>query len=67
MRFEDLPTFVADDLTFNGLPMTGRQCRGLLEDDVRAIPDLLLDVALQLDHAVGIGVGDDSCRRAGLA
>lgn len=67
VRFEDLPTFVADDLTFNGLPMTGRQCRGLLEDDVRGIPDLLLDFALQLHHAVGIGVGYDSCRRAGQA
>jgi len=32
-RFEDLPTFVADELVYNDERMTGRQYRELLEDD----------------------------------
>lgn len=43
-RFEDLPAFAADKLVYNGAPMTGRQYRELLEDDVRRIPDLVFDV-----------------------
>lgn len=56
-RFEDLPSFVADELTYNGAPLTGRQYRELIEDDVRRIPDLVFDV----QHLI---VGDDhvACR-----
>lgn len=43
-RFEQLPSFVAEELVYNGEPMTGRQYRELLEDDVRRIPDLWFDV-----------------------
>ena len=43
-RFEDLPAFAADELVYNGAPMTGRQYHELLEDDVRRIPDLFFDV-----------------------
>jgi len=32
-RFEDLPTFVADELVYNDERMTGRQYRELLEYD----------------------------------
>lgn len=43
-RFEDLPAFAADELVYDGAPMTGGQYRELLEDDVRRIPDLFFDV-----------------------
>jgi len=43
-RFDDLHAFVADDLVYNDAPMSARQYRELLEDDVRRIPDLFFDV-----------------------
>lgn len=43
-RFDDLPTFVADELVYNDVPVTGRQYRELIEDDVQRIPDLFFDV-----------------------
>lgn len=43
-RFDELSTFVGDDLVYNDAPMTGRQYRELLDDDVRRIPDLYFDV-----------------------
>lgn len=42
-RFEDLPTFVADELVYNDVRITGGQYRELLEDDVRTT-DLHFDV-----------------------
>ncbi|RKS75312.1 putative ester cyclase [Motilibacter peucedani] len=45
-RFDDLPAYVADELVYNDAPMTLRDYRALLEDDVRRIPDLVYDVRL---------------------
>jgi predicted ester cyclase len=39
-RFDDLVEHVADDLTYNGSPMTRTDYRDLLERDVAAVPDL---------------------------
>lgn len=43
-RFDDLPAFVADELSYNDVPISGVQYREMLEDDVRRIPDLFFDV-----------------------
>lgn len=43
-RFAELAAFVADELVYNDAPMSARQYRRLLEDDVRRIPDLFFDV-----------------------
>jgi steroid delta-isomerase-like uncharacterized protein len=43
-RFDDLAAFVADELIYNDIPMTTRQYRALIEDDVRRIPDLFFEV-----------------------
>ncbi|NIZ91560.1 ester cyclase [Kineococcus rubinsiae] len=43
-RFEDLPAFVADELTYNEASLSAARYRALLEDDVRRIPDLSFDV-----------------------
>jgi predicted ester cyclase len=43
-RFDDLAGFVHDDLTYNDAPMTRRQYRDLIADDVAAIPDLFYAV-----------------------
>ncbi|SHN47239.1 ester cyclase [Cryptosporangium aurantiacum] len=43
-RFDDLLTFVCEDLTYNDVSMTSGQYRALLEDDVRRIPDLYFEV-----------------------
>src|ERR1700712_1112707 len=43
-RFADLSAFVADELVYNDAPLSARQYRTLLEDDVRKIPDLFFDV-----------------------
>lgn len=56
-RFDELPTFVADDLVYNDAPMTGRQYRELLEGDVGTFPDLFFDIA----HLVVAG-GLVACR-----
>ena len=56
-RLGDLPGFVADALVYNGAPMTGRQYRELLEDDMRRIPDLFFDV----QHLV-VDDGHVACR-----
>ena len=39
-RFDDLVEHVADELTYNGSPMTRTDYRHLLERDVAAVPDL---------------------------
>ena len=40
-RWESLGDFVADDLSYNGRHLTLADYRTLLEDDARAIPDLV--------------------------
>jgi predicted ester cyclase len=45
-RFEDLDQFVHDRLTYNDEPMTRRQYRDLIADDVAAVPDLVFDVGM---------------------
>ncbi len=45
-RFDDLVHFVPDELTCNDQPMTRRQYRDLIADDVAAIPDLVFDVGM---------------------
>jgi predicted ester cyclase len=43
-RFDDLPAFVADELSYDEAPISGVQYREMLEGDVRRIPDLFFDV-----------------------
>ena len=45
-RFDDLVDFVHDELTYNGEPMTRRQYRDLIANDVAAIPDLFYDARI---------------------
>ena len=45
-RLDRLDTFVHDELTYNGEPMTRAGYRALLEDDIAAIPDLVFDIDL---------------------
>ena len=40
-RLDDLADFVADDLTYNGEPMTRRRYRDMIAADIAAIPDLV--------------------------
>lgn len=64
-RFQNLPTYVADQLVYNDTPMTGGQYRELLEDDVRRIPDLFFDVQLLVvaDGHVACLIGFDCTPR----
>jgi len=64
-RFDELPGFVADDLLYNGAPLTGAQYRELLEDDVTRIPDLFFAVQhLLVDGAyVACRIGFDCVPR----
>ena len=45
-RFGDLVDFVADDLTYNGNPMTREQYQDARSREVEVIPDLRFDVDL---------------------
>ena len=42
-RLDDLVHHVADELTYNGEPMTRRQYRDLIAGDIAAVPDLVFD------------------------
>jgi predicted ester cyclase len=56
-RFDDLRDFVADELVYNGEPMSVGQYRRLLESDVRSIPDLYFAV-----EQLVVEDGDVACR-----
>jgi predicted ester cyclase len=45
-RLDDLVHHVADELTYNGEPMTRRQYRDLIAADLAAAPDLVYDAHL---------------------
>lgn len=56
-RFDDLESFVHDQLTYNTASITRQQYASMLAEDVRAIPDLHYEVQLLV-------AGDDhvACR-----
>lgn len=56
-QFDELPSFVGESLTYNGMSLTGLEYRLARENDFRTIPDLSFTV----DRLV---VGDDqvACR-----
>ena len=43
-RLDDLPEYVAPELTYNDEPLTCAEYQDLLRGDVRAVPDLFYDV-----------------------
>jgi predicted ester cyclase len=45
-RFQDLADFVAEELTYNGRPMTRGEYQDARRDDVDVIPDVRFEVGL---------------------
>jgi predicted ester cyclase len=56
-RLDDLEHYVADELTYNGAPMTRAQYQALIAADVAAIPDLTYDA-----HLVVASEDEVACR-----
>ena len=50
-RLDDLEHYVADELTYNGMPMTRAQYQALIAADVAATPDLTYDAHLLVASA----------------
>ncbi|MGE2715148.1 ester cyclase [Mycolicibacterium litorale] len=50
-RWDDLGTFVADDVVYNGEPLGLNGYRSMLESDTHAIPDLRFNAELLLADA----------------
>jgi len=53
-RLDDLEHYVADEITYNGTPMTRAQYQALIAADVAATPDLAYDAHLLVASADGV-------------